>query len=298
MGHRVRAFCPFHRSDHQRSLAIDKGTGRFCCFACGAWGYMDWARTNETRNRFRVSSRRKVGSSQTCEPRGDLLRILENYQNALPGSVGQKYLEFRGIVLPLAQKHALGYAAPGKWIHEGRDWKWGRIVVPHTTPSGQVVNLYGRAVGSDEKVPKELRHDHLPGAKGYFNGTTLRNQEPLFVTEGPFDALSLMAAGCPCAVAIFGTRGWRADWANNASKIVLALDADSSGQLGWREIARQSRLRGKTVAYLPPEVYGGRKDANEAWTAGILTLPLTTTAVGTRRQWRTGEQEGCVRALQ
>src|SRR6516225_7545679 len=43
-GHVLRAFCPFHRSDRQRSLRVQVQSGRFVCFACGAWGYMDTAR--------------------------------------------------------------------------------------------------------------------------------------------------------------------------------------------------------------------------------------------------------------
>jgi DNA primase len=122
-------------------------------------------------------------------------------------------------------------------------------------------------------VPKKFRHDHLPGQKGYFNALTLINGEgPLFVTEGPFDALSLVAAGCFRAAGIFGVNGWRWEWARHLTNLVLALDADSAGQSAWRELARQSRLRGKQVAFLPPGTYGGHKDINEAWKAGVLNL--------------------------
>src|SRR5438552_8518439 len=44
-GHVLRALCPFHGSDRQRSLRVQVHSGRFVCFACGAWGYMDTART-------------------------------------------------------------------------------------------------------------------------------------------------------------------------------------------------------------------------------------------------------------
>ena len=40
-GRAIRAFCPFHGSDNQRSLRVDMNTGRFNCFACGAWGYTE-----------------------------------------------------------------------------------------------------------------------------------------------------------------------------------------------------------------------------------------------------------------
>jgi hypothetical protein len=45
-GHVLRALCPFHGSDRQRSLRVQVHSGRFVCFACGAWGYMDTARTH------------------------------------------------------------------------------------------------------------------------------------------------------------------------------------------------------------------------------------------------------------
>ena len=46
-GHVLRALCPFHGSDRQRSLRVQVHSGRFVCFACGAWGYMDTARAVE-----------------------------------------------------------------------------------------------------------------------------------------------------------------------------------------------------------------------------------------------------------
>ncbi|NMB13519.1 MAG: toprim domain-containing protein [Firmicutes bacterium] len=144
--------------------------------------------------------------------------------------------------------------------------------MPHTEPGGEVVNLYGRAVGANEKVPKALRHDHLSGTKGIFNARALRTGEgPLFVCEGPFDALSLIAAGYPRAAAMFGVDGWRWSWAREIREIVFALDADKAGE-SWRELARQAVLRGKQVAYLSPEAYGGHKDASEAWQAGVLRV--------------------------
>lgn len=136
-----------------------------------------------------------------------------------------------------------------------------------------LVNLYGRAVGLDGVTPKEIRHDHLPGPKGYFNAAGLVNGDrPLLICEGPFDALSLIAAGYPRAVAIFGVSGWRWDWSRCVQEIVLALDADDRGQEAWRTLARQARLRGKGVAFLVPEAYGGYKDINEAWIAGVLNV--------------------------
>jgi DNA primase len=167
----------------------------------------------------------------------------------------------------------VGYAAPGTWPHAARDWRGGRVVFPHTTPDGRVVNLYGRAVGTDAEVPKAKRHDHLPGEKGYFNAAALQPSEtPLWVCEGAFDALALLAAGVQRVVAIFGVQGWRWAWARDVRELVFALDADAAGQQAWRALARAATLRGKCVAALDAAAYGGAKDASAAWSAGVLAV--------------------------
>jgi hypothetical protein len=177
--------------------------------------------------------------------------------------------------LPLAQQLGVGYAAPGTWPHAARDWRGGRVVFPHTTPDGRLVNLYGRAVGTAEQVPKAKRHDHLPGEKGYFNAAALQaGSGPLWVCEGAFDALALLAAGVPRVVAIFGVQGWRWDWVREVRELVFALDADAAGQQQWRQLARQAALRGKQVAAVPPEAYGGHKDVSVAWAAGVLGVEV------------------------
>lgn len=288
-GRVVRAYCPFHGSDHQRSLSVNTETGRFRCFACGAWGYIAEARERWAADHpGRSPARRPRPTRSPVAPqfpspaarppappqpaRADLAALLLEYQAALPGSWGETYLHRRGIPLELAQACGVGYASAGRWAHPSRDWRWGRLVFPHADPGGRLLNLYGRAVGADEKVPKDQRHDHLPGAKGYFNAGALgAGSGPVFVCEGAFDALALRAAGYGRVVAIYGVDGWRWEWARGVDELVFALDADQAGGK-WRELARQARMCGKRVGFLPPEAYGGHKDAAAAWAAGVLDV--------------------------
>jgi len=304
-GHVLRALCPFHGSNRQRSLRVQVHSGRFVCFACGAWGYMETARTHWREEQQRQAAFGRSPAHRQHLPRRrplppprrppaaaagqrsahlpasrapapgqpDLAQHLAAFQAALPGSRGAAYLQQRGIPLALAQQLGVGYAAPGTWPHAARDWRGGRVGFPHTTPDGRLVNLYGRAVGTAEQVPKAKRHDHLPGIKGYFNAPALQaGAGPLWVCEGPFDVLALRAVGVPRVVAIFGVQGWRWDWAREVRELVIALDADSAGQQQWRQLARQAALRGKQVAVLPATAYGGHKDVNEAWVAGTLAV--------------------------
>jgi hypothetical protein len=272
-----RAYCPFHGSDRQRSLRVNRETGYFKCFACGAWGYLDDARERRRADggTLRIGThtrppQRAYKPKPKPETKPELATLMASYRAALPGSPGEAYLRERHIPLQLAQAVGVGFAAPGTWPNASRDWRRGRVVFPHTTPSGDVVNLYGRAVGD---APKDKKHDHLPGAKGYFHAQALADGSgPATICEGAFDALALMAAGAPNVVAIFGVNGWRWEWATKTSELILALDADDAGSTGFRELAREARLRGKGVAYLEPGAYGTEKDASAAWQAGELTL--------------------------
>ena len=170
-GHVLRALCPFHGSDRQRSLRVQVHSGRFVCFACGAWGYMDTARAQwreeqqrqaafrrPPARRQRMPSRRQpppplarppaaAARPRSAHPphrvrlvpgRPDLAQQLAAFQAALPGSRGAAYLQQRGIPLALAQQLGVGYAAPGTWPHPARDWRGGRVVFPHTTPDGRL----------------------------------------------------------------------------------------------------------------------------------------------------------------
>ena len=135
-GHVLRALCPFHGSDHQRSLRVTVATGRFVCFACSAWGYLAEARERwqEERQRQAAFQRPAARGQRAQRPRpaaaavkplaprppaprepaparADLAQPLAAFQAALPGSRGAAYLRQRGIPLALAQQRGVGSAA-------------------------------------------------------------------------------------------------------------------------------------------------------------------------------------------
>jgi len=147
----------------------------------------------------------------------------------------------------------------------GEPWRGGRVVFPHTTPDGHLVNLYGRAVGTAEQVPKAKRHDHLPGEKGYFNATALQAGDGgLWVCEGAFDALALLplasrawsrslacraGAGTGCA----RSASWSSPWTPmppGSSSGASSLDRPRCGGSGWRGSQRQ-RMGGARTSATP-----------------------------------------------
>lgn len=289
-GNVIRAFCPFHSSDHQRSLRVDLVTGRFKCFACGLWGHLDgqqWRRQRgptraqvaraayfgmKVRTPAGVALARPLPEPEPLPP--SILAEYQEYCEALPGSLAEQYLAQRGIPLDLALRYGVGYARMGSWAHRDRNgkhirqWITGHVVFPETDPQGRIVNLYARVVGS---APRDYRHDHLPRPKGWFNTPVINTAGGrLYITEGVFDALSLIAAGQWRTLAIIGVGGIRWNWLEPAHQLVIAFDADETGQPRAQELLQAAILRGKTAKVLPPTAYNGEKDPSAAWAGGVL----------------------------
>lgn len=176
--------------------------------------------------------------------------VLQAYQQALPGSPGERYLASRGITLETAISLGLGYSAPGQWLSPRRDSPEGRLVVPHTDPNGMVVNLYGRALELKKSAPKHLRHDHIAQSKGLFNAQALVLEE-LILVEGPFDALSVYQSGYSNVAATFGVHGLHWDLVK-AKRVVFAFDLDTAGEQAFQRHAYEGAVRGKRSSEYRP----------------------------------------------
>lgn len=300
-GTAIRCYCPIHGSDNQRSMKVWLDDGRYTCYQCGSWGYLESykeeylenqrsERTNKKkRSSHRNKSKRKHQSKSRSEPEQylcglELVLKIQEFREALPGSPGEDYLDLRGISLEIAHHHCIGYAAYGEWPHQDENGKPimqakpGRIVFPHTTPTGEFISLYGRAVDEDlvtNKTDKKIRHAHLPGKKAVFHGKAF-NKKTLFVTEGAFDALSLLASGYN-ATAIFGVTDFRWEWTEKVKKLVFCFDNDETGREKTKELADEAVYRGKKALIFPTEAYQGYEDINELFrNTGEMQLPSLT----------------------
>lgn len=271
-GGRMRAGCPFHGSDRQRSLTVNTETGRFQCFSCGVWGYTEQARADYLE---RTKGDRSRALQPWQRPSGALkLRSDPKEPEALPEDWRRRLTAWRSS-LPEAAEYLAGRRVPLELVRQlgGGVGTFGgarRLVLPHTNPAGELVSLYGRRIdGADD-----AKHYHLPGrVKGWLNAPIVAEASELWICEGPFDALALMAAGIPHAVAVFGVQGIRWNWLpHSVRRLVLAFDVDETGRKAILEHAPQAILRGLDVLQVTPDELGGAKDVAEAWQSGTLRL--------------------------
>ncbi|MGO9572522.1 MAG: toprim domain-containing protein [Desulfomonilaceae bacterium] len=175
-----------------------------------------------------------------------------------------EYLEGRGISRGTAETHLIGrtrgkddvkkallaegfeprfLVLAGLMNREGDDFFRDRVIVPIRS-NGSVVRFYGRAL-DDENTVKHLRmrNDRTIVGDGLFNWNARRSE--IIVTEGIFDALSLIDKGFKNAVATFGTQGIGSDRnlirvaESSVRKLYFCYDGDKAGQVATARDAYQ-----------------------------------------------------------
>jgi hypothetical protein len=210
-----------------------------------------------------------------------VVAFMREAQDRIGDPAAVAYLERRGIPLAVAQRFGLGFATGGfRGLPDGIDdagevkvcgFDGPRIVAPHMTPDGELVNVYGRRIDGRDV----LKHRHLGfGPAGLFNAEAVRGSDgALWIAEGVFDAISLALAGVERPVAIFGLGRMRWGWISPAQReIVLAVDTDAAAGAAADRFLREATMRGHIVSRLTAEEMGGHKDANEAHVAGALAI--------------------------
>lgn len=180
------------------------------------------------------------------------------------------YLSFRGLSKETASKYGLGY-----------DPRTGFLIIP-------VSDSFYIARNTDQNA--KMRYKNPTGASiELFNKEALYNEagKPVFVTEGAFDALSILEAGSE-AIALNSTSNVRKLVSALAAKrtgntLVIALDKDDAGEKAARELV--DALKQQNISYVTGEGLSGfYKDANEhlqhnreSFLEAVSTIERTTT---------------------
>jgi DNA primase len=277
--------CPFHEDEHP-SLCVYPETRSFFCFGCNAGGdVIDFVRRAENLS-FRDALERLSNGRppQLSNPsRQDPLSLDDRmiltaatavyHETLLRTPNALKYLEGRGIGMPVVRRCRLGYSdgrslRPYLLRHRlsirratemGLFWPkgarsetiFGRIVIPELR-TGQSIWMLGRVL-NDERQPK-YRGLSLP--KLILGYERVRGRPRVFVTEGAFDYLTGVAWGLPMS-ALLGTqvRTERLSFLHRARRVLIAFDNDAPGREADRvldrhlghsaQILRQCRLPAK-----------------------------------------------------
>lgn len=289
-GREFKGRCPFHE-DRTPSFTVNPDKQVFNCFGCqAAGGVIDFVmkidgktfpeavealadRLGASVEREEFSGRRSPPLSKWLNARPQVKADEDGEEpQPLPDSwvarirecqarldEASDYLASRRIPLELARSLGAGVT---HW--DGAK----RLVLPHTDPAGHIVSLYGRRIDGRDT----FKHTHLGDRpKGMLSASAVANTE-LWICEGAFDLLALMAYGVHNAVAVFGVAGIRWNWLRQVRRIVLGFDCDEAGRKAIENSAKQCLLRGVEVLQITPDELGGEKDIAKAWELGTLHL--------------------------
>jgi len=197
-GGRLRAYCPIHGGDHQRSLSIDPDTGWGFCHCCHATVLVTPTGSGLVGGRAYAHAQRRASSTiLTFPPRADHHSSpparpswVQHIYPATTSSRWQRdevialaavaplmcealassrrvwlYLNERGIPLAVARASSIGYLSRAVWEQAPTEWRslltrWiGRIVFPLRSPQGQ--GFIGRTLLKWEPGMDENAHKAL-----------------------------------------------------------------------------------------------------------------------------------------
>ncbi len=165
-----------------------------------------------------------TGSNEPQPQTVNLAGEIEHYAAELKGSPGEQYLVNRGFTLETMQLFKLGYNARQQCV---------------TIPYNQQGSYYGsRSLLPEDRIPEgKGKFDKLPesraGKEPLFNGDALYSSDVVFITEGAFDAISIIQEG-GAAVALNGTGHKKLiaqlEKKPTSAALVLCLDNDEAGR--------------------------------------------------------------------
>ncbi len=192
-----------------------------------------------------------------------LQKEMKAYQHSFESSPAQDYLESRGITAETAKAFGCGYAeAWNHWTKNNGEWEMigtdRRVVFPIVDREGNALAIHGRATSAEFiDTPKKTKGKRK---EGLFQTADAFDADILFLVEGPADAMTLHQCGF-AAVASVATS--IPSWLPNQMafrKIIVALDADETGDRDADKHINEFRAHGARAVRLRPE---GAKDWND-----------------------------------
>ncbi len=277
-GSHLVGLCPFHQDEHP-SMVVYPGTRSFYCFGCQAGGdVIDFVRRADNLSFRDALERLSNGQAPTpSEPsRQDALLLDDRmiltaavavfHEALLRTPQALKYLENRGVGMPVVRRCRLGYSDGRSlrpylqrhrlslrratdmgllWAKGGRgETMAGRVVVPELR-GGQCTWMLGRAL-DDERQPK-YRGLSLP--KPILGYERVRGRPRVFVTEGAFDYLTGVAWGLPiCSLLGTQVRAERLSFLQRARRVLIVFDSDVPGREAAASLAHSLGARAGVIA--------------------------------------------------
>lgn len=221
---------------------------------------------SDDKNTMQTQKAPENGTQEHTEGKADYTEYYKVCRERINSPEAVSYLSARGISVKTAASCYLGFdpqadpaCAPGGAGHIY--YPCPRIIIP-TCQS----HYSGRSI--DPNTPAEYKKSNAKGSSpGIFNNRVLYKQEvrEVFITEGAFDALSVIEAGA-AAVALNSTNNAETlieqlEKKKPAATLIISLDNDKAGNDKAPIIAKE--LERLNIPHITANISGKYKDPNE-----------------------------------
>ena len=223
----------------------------------------------DNKNTMQTEKAPENGAQERTEGKADYTEYYKVCRDRINSPEAISYLSERGISVDTAAAYWIGYDpaadlafAPGgngSIKHPCR-----RIIIPTTTE-----HYIGRSIEPDTARPYQ-KMNVAGGSPGIFNRRALFAQDvrEVFITEGAFDALSVIEAGA-AAVALNSTSNADAllkllKEKKTVATLIISLDNDESGSGATQTLIDGFKLLNQP--HIVANISGAYKDPNEALT--------------------------------
>lgn len=268
-GREYQGLCPFH-DDHTPSLGVNDQKGVFYCHACEASGdlfkfVMDYERVGFLEAVEIVVNGRDFGFFTPPKPAKPAKaddngrRALEIWNTSSPiiGTVGDKYLERRGIVLAkLTSDLPLRF----KWLpHKGLPGEWPTLVAAFTDLNGNVTGIEQIILTRDgQKIDRQYPARYAKPCLGPSNGNAIKlgsGTDNIILAESLEDGLSLFQSIPGSTVwAVAGTAKLKTvRLPDKCGSVIIAPDNDKAGRGAADAAEAVFHAQGRKVARAFPQ---------------------------------------------
>lgn len=231
-------------------------------------GYVDYSNIQPEKVKQKTESTIAEAKEQPqAKPEKDYSTYIQAAQKNL--AEGKKYLTCRGISEETAKRWGLGYFVD--------NYQTPRILIP----MGAGKSFFGRAIDAGMTENAKMNY----GKADISNKAALERlqgaNQPVFVTEGVFDAMSLEQAGAGAVVALNSLNNKKQlfealEGCKAKSAIILAFDRDGTGNAAASEYQKDLQSKGfPTMIAVLPDIgtdAKGKTDPNQIWVADSEAL--------------------------
>ena len=247
----------FVDNDYKRHMSINTETGLWRCFKTGEVGNFLKLYAILEKCSYREAYEKFVFEDFMSGYKGR--RPIEEFD---PNQIDSDLEESENFKVidnhPFAQSRGVGQF--NFYIATGGKYR-GRLIIPFINRKGKLFYFQARALGDEQ--PKYLNCKNLKSSQVLYP-FDYGSQEPLYITEGVFDCLSLQAVGLNATTTLscFTSREQMLQLSQYVGPLVCAFDSDGPGITGRKKFMSLAHWLRRDDLYtvVPPSPF---KDWNE-----------------------------------